>query len=88
MKRLEAKNQQKYSVKNVVLSGTHTHSGPGGYLQYVLLIVTSKGWVQQSFDAIVDGIVEVKLHNGMAICVQLHSQFSTVSIYMKEHHSS
>nr|CAH0108394.1 unnamed protein product [Daphnia galeata] len=58
VKRLEATYQDKYSAKNVVLSGTHTHSGPGGYLQYVLLIITSKGWVQQSFEAIVDGIVE------------------------------
>ena len=70
MKRLEATYQDKYSAKNVVLSGTHTHSGPGGYLQYVLLIITSKGWVQQSFEAIVDGIVEVKhTHNGMAVLV-------------------
>lgn len=60
MKRLEAKYNGTYSAKNVVLSGTHTHSGPGGYLQYVLLIITSKGWVQQSFDALVDGIVLVK----------------------------
>ncbi|XP_032795004.2 neutral ceramidase [Daphnia magna] len=57
VKRLEAKYNGTYSAKNVVLSGTHTHSGPGGYLQYVLLIITSKGWVQQSFDALVDGIV-------------------------------
>jgi len=49
-----------YSAKNVVISGTHTHSGPGGYLQYVLFLVTSKGWIQQSFDALVEGIVQVK----------------------------
>ena len=32
----------------------------GGYLQYVLFLVTSKGWIQQSFDALVEGIVKVK----------------------------
>lgn len=58
MRRLQPKYPE-YTAKNVVLSGTHTHSGPGGYLQYVLYIVTSKGWVQQSFDALVEGIVKV-----------------------------
>lgn len=45
-----------YTAKNVAISGTHSHSGPGGYLQYVLYIVTSKGFVRQSFDALADGI--------------------------------
>lgn len=40
----------------MAISGIHTHSGPGGYLQYVVYIVTSLGFVPQSFDAIVDGI--------------------------------
>ena len=71
MRRLEAKYGATYSAKNVALSGTHTHSGPGGYLQYVLLIITSRGWVQQSFDALVDGIVLVQNTNGKAICLKL-----------------
>lgn len=45
-----------YTEKNVVISGIHTHSGPGGYLQYVVYIITSLGFLRQSFDAIVDGI--------------------------------
>ncbi|EFX85915.1 hypothetical protein DAPPUDRAFT_309109 [Daphnia pulex] len=57
VKRLQGTYGGMYSAQNVVLSGTHTHSGPGGHLQYVLLIITSKGWVQQSFDALVAGIV-------------------------------
>lgn len=40
----------------MAISGIHTHAGPGGYLQYVVYIVTSLGFVQQSFDAVVDGI--------------------------------
>lgn len=59
MRLLEAKYGVTYTYKNVVISGTHTHSGPGGYLQYVLFLVTSKGWIQQSFDALVSGIVKV-----------------------------
>lgn len=45
-----------YNEKNVAISGIHTHAGPGGYLQYVVYIVTSLGFVRQSFDVIVDGI--------------------------------
>lgn len=45
-----------YTEKNVAISGIHTHAGPGGYLQYVVYIVTSLGFVRQSFDALVDGI--------------------------------
>lgn len=48
-----------YTEKNVALSGIHTHSGPGGYLQYILYIITSLGFVRESFDVLVAGIVEV-----------------------------
>lgn len=47
-----------YTEDNVCISGTHTHSGPGGYWQYVLFEVTSLGFVEESLDVIVDGIVE------------------------------
>lgn len=54
-----------YTEENVAISGTHTHAGPGGYLQYVLYIVTSLGFVKQSFDAIVDAVEQsiVQAHN-------------------------
>jgi neutral ceramidase len=48
-----------YTENNVAVSGIHTHSGPGGYLQYVLYIITSLGFVRESFDVLVTGIVEV-----------------------------
>lgn len=48
-----------YTERNVAISGIHTHSGPGGYLQYVLYDITSLGFVKQSWDAVVSGIVEV-----------------------------
>lgn len=47
-----------YTEDNVCISGTHTHSGPGGYWQYVLFEVSSLGFVKESFNVIVDGIVE------------------------------
>jgi neutral ceramidase len=56
-----------YNDNNVAISGIHTHAGPGGYLQYVVYIVTSLGFVHQSFDVIVDGIEQaiVEAHNNL-----------------------
>lgn len=47
-----------YTDQNVCLSGTHTHSGPAGFFQYVLYDVTSLGFIKDTFDALVDGIIE------------------------------
>ena len=58
-----------YTERNVAISGIHTHSGPGGYLQYVLYDITSLGFVEQSWEAVVSGIVEVS-HPGPPQLVQ------------------
>ncbi|XP_063969440.1 putative neutral ceramidase C isoform X1 [Lytechinus pictus] len=49
---------ERYNEKNVVLSGTHTHSGPGGYLQYLTFTFTSLGFVNDSHDVIITGVVQ------------------------------
>uniref|UniRef100_A0A1D1XN89 Neutral ceramidase n=1 Tax=Anthurium amnicola TaxID=1678845 RepID=A0A1D1XN89_9ARAE len=54
--RLRARYGDLYTAENMAISGIHTHAGPGGYLQYVTYIVTSLGFVRQSFDVLVDGI--------------------------------
>lgn len=46
-----------YTEQNVALSGTHTHSGPAGYLQYVVYGITSLGFYPLTFNALVDGVV-------------------------------
>ncbi|KAJ4725668.1 Neutral ceramidase [Melia azedarach] len=56
IERLKARYGDLYTEKNVAISGIHTHAGPGGYLQYIVYIVTSLGFVRQSFDVLVDGI--------------------------------
>lgn len=57
VERLKARyGDELYNEKNVAISGIHTHAGPGGYLQYVVYILTTFGFVRQSFDVIVDGI--------------------------------
>ncbi|GMI11553.1 hypothetical protein TrLO_g7489 [Triparma laevis f. longispina] len=45
-----------YSYDNLAISGTHTHSGPAGFLQYVLYQFTSLGYVEETMDAFVEGI--------------------------------
>lgn len=59
LKKLKSKYGELYRQDNVILSGTHTHSGPGGYFQYTLFWFTSKGLIKPSLDAIVKGIVKV-----------------------------
>ncbi|XP_047310166.1 neutral ceramidase 1-like [Impatiens glandulifera] len=67
LERLNARYGNLYTEKNVAISGIHTHAGPGGYLQYVVYIVTSLGFVKQSFDALVDGIEQsiIQAHNNL-----------------------
>lgn len=46
-----------YGQRNVAVTGTHSHSGPGAWLNYLLPQITSKGFDKQSYQAIVDGAV-------------------------------
>jgi neutral ceramidase len=46
-----------YGQNNVALTGTHSHSGPGAWFNYLLPQITSFGWSQQSYQAIVNGAI-------------------------------
>ncbi|KAI1819557.1 Neutral/alkaline nonlysosomal ceramidase [Xylaria intraflava] len=46
-----------YAQHNLAVTGTHSHSGPAAWLNYLLPQITSKGFDQQSYRAIVDGAV-------------------------------
>src|SRR5437764_10853996 len=46
-----------YTKNNIAVTGTHSHSGPGAWLNYLLPQITSKGFDKQSYHAIVDGSV-------------------------------
>ncbi|KAL7938525.1 Neutral/alkaline nonlysosomal ceramidase [Trichoderma chlorosporum] len=46
-----------YGQNNIALTGTHSHSGPGAWFNYLLPQITSLGWDQQSYQAIVNGAV-------------------------------
>ncbi|KAF7504170.1 hypothetical protein GJ744_002639 [Endocarpon pusillum] len=44
-----------YTKNNVAVTGTHSHSGPGAWLNYLLPQITSKGFDKSSYQAIVNG---------------------------------
>ncbi|PFH54994.1 hypothetical protein XA68_11145 [Ophiocordyceps unilateralis] len=46
-----------YGHDNVAVTATHSHSGPGAWLNYLLPQIPSKGFDRQSFRAIVEGCV-------------------------------
>jgi neutral ceramidase len=48
-----------YNFDNVVISGTHTHGTPGGFLMYLLYDLTILGFVAETFNAQVSGITRV-----------------------------
>ncbi|RIA84221.1 Neutral/alkaline nonlysosomal ceramidase [Glomus cerebriforme] len=56
-----------YNEENVAISGTHTHAGPAGYLQYALYQITSFGYIKENTEAISTGIYNsiVKAHNSI-----------------------
>eukprot|EP00878_Enallax_costatus_P043384 GHUV01051348.1.p1 GENE.GHUV01051348.1~~GHUV01051348.1.p1 ORF type:complete len:242 (+),score=47.48 GHUV01051348.1:74-799(+) len=58
VQKLQAEFNGLYRSDNVAISATHTHASPAGYLEHLLYHVTSLGFVKQSFDAMLDGILE------------------------------
>lgn len=58
VKKLQTMYGNLYTDDNVILSGTHTHSGPAGYFQYVLFEITSMGFVKENLDVVVNGVVK------------------------------
>lgn len=56
-----------YQNHNIAVTGTHSHSGPAGWLNYLLPQITSKGFDRQGYRAIVDGAVRsiVRAHESL-----------------------
>ncbi|KAJ1451704.1 Neutral/alkaline nonlysosomal ceramidase [Pelagophyceae sp. CCMP2097] len=52
----EVLNSTAYTDANVVMSGTHTHSGPSGFLQHVIFQFAGSGFVRATLDAMVEGV--------------------------------
>lgn len=58
LKKLQSKYGSLYRRDNVILSGTHTHSGPAGYFQYTIYVLASEGFSNRTFQYLVSGIVK------------------------------
>ncbi|KAL5121413.1 hypothetical protein ACEQ8H_000484 [Pleosporales sp. CAS-2024a] len=58
-----------YTKDNVAVTGTHSHSGPGAWLNYLLPQITSLGFDKQSYQAIVDGaLLSIqRAHEGLSL---------------------
>jgi neutral ceramidase len=56
-----------YSERSIVLSATHTHAGPAGFMQYLLFNVPNLGFIKQTLDGLVQGITEsiVRAHSAL-----------------------
>ena len=54
----------RYTEETLLVAGTHTHSGPGGYSEYALYNLTIGGFDQGVFDTIVNGIVSALANAG------------------------
>ncbi len=69
MEKLTARYGTLYTDANVMLSATHTHSGPGGFSHYALYNLTILGFDKQNFNAVVDGIFQsiVRAHDNLAL---------------------
>lgn len=46
-----------YGHHNVAITGTHSYTGPGGWMKYFLPQITSNGFEKQSYEAIVNETV-------------------------------
>jgi len=67
MEKLRAKYGSLYRDENVLISATHTHSGPGGFFTYALYNLTTFGFDRQNFNAISEGIFQsiVRAHDNV-----------------------
>ncbi|XP_005183819.1 neutral ceramidase [Musca domestica] len=56
IKRLQTRYGDVYHNDNVIISGTHTHGAPGGFLMHLLYDISILGFVPQTFEALANGI--------------------------------
>lgn len=67
VKELKERFGDLYNDKNVMISATHTHSGPGGYAFETLYNFTARGFYKDNYRAIVEGITQsiIRAHNNL-----------------------
>ncbi|XP_019871474.2 neutral ceramidase isoform X2 [Aethina tumida] len=65
--KLREKYGEMYTENNLILSGTHTHGTPGGFLMDLMFDLPNLGFSHETFNALVEGIVRavVNAHENM-----------------------
>lgn len=65
--RLAAVFGDRYTARNVVLTATHTHCGPGGHGRHALYNITTAGFHPRTFERLVGGVVDaiVRAHEDL-----------------------
>ena len=68
LSRLAEKYGELYTHRNVMITATHTHCGPGGSSHHLLYNVTTLGFHKKTFEAMTDGIAEAvdRAHDDVA----------------------
>lgn len=57
--KLQLKYGKMYELDNVMISGTHTHGTPGGFMMHLLYDMSTFGFVPETYRALVSGIFNV-----------------------------
>lgn len=67
IKKLKEQFGDLYHDKNVMISATHTHSGPGGYAFETLYNFTARGFYNDDYQVIVNGITQsiIRAHHNL-----------------------
>lgn len=68
-----------YTKDNIAVTGTHSHSGPGAWLNYLLPQITSKGFYTDGYQAIVDGSV-LAIQRAHESLVSGHLSFGSLDV--------
>ncbi|WP_279328060.1 neutral/alkaline ceramidase [Streptomyces sp. OS603R] len=58
LRRLRQAYGDLYTARNVLVTATHTHAGPGGYSHHLLYNITTFGFHKATFEAVADGLFE------------------------------
>ena len=61
MEHLQVELGDIFTEDNVLLSPTHTHSLPGGFHTFWMYQIVSNGFINETYDALVAGISQVRL---------------------------
>lgn len=75
VKRLQSEYGNLYNDENVLISGTHNHSGPGGFSYYYLYNHSMRGFDAHNFECIVSGM--------MTSIRKAHADLAPGRIYMQ-----